>query len=388
MLDSLALYIHLPFCSSKCFYCDFNSVIASQEIRDKYLKCLIREMRFYARHPQVQNRPIASIYWGGGTPTLFNIAELSLLAEEIKCNFIIPKGVEWTVEANPGTIDYHKLCELQQAGVNRISLGVQSFDDTLLRTVNRSHTSQEAMAAVELLDRCGISNFNLDLIFGLPGQTIVSYESSLLQAVNMQPQHLSLYGLQVEDGTILEQMIASGDLVLPDEDEELTMFGYGEEILGSAGFHHYEISNYSQAGMECQHNLAYWEHREYLGLGAGAYSYLHKMRFGHPSSPWEYISLWQEKDEPTLIDCEEITPQLEEAESLMLGFRLMKGIDTRCFAKRFGTSFEGKYGGIVASLVQEGLLVRKGNLLQPTKQGQALNNRIGSAFMVDAHEQR
>jgi len=338
-------------------------------------------MRYYAGLPHIAGRPVSSVYWGGGTPTLYDAEDLARIATELKNLFSVAAGTEWSIEANPRTISEDKLHAYGEMGVNRISLGAQSFDDDLLKLIGRRHTAAEIEDAVSLIKSSGIANVNLDLIFGIPTQTLSCYEESLSRAIALSVQHLSLYGLQLEEGTVLTRWVEEGVYPAMDEQLELAMLYRGEELLRAAGYDHYEISNFALPDRECRHNLAYWKHNEYLGLGAGAFSYLEGIRFSHISSPYAFISAWQEKGSPSVEEEEEITPKLQQAETLMLGFRMMSGIDIADFERRFSLSFRERYGEVVDGLLDEGLIEQQGTRLLPTHLGLALNNRIAAAFL-------
>ena len=382
MLPSLALYVHYPFCASKCAYCDFNSIVASNCVRSEYVKALQAEAAFYACDSRIANRPVTSIFIGGGTPSIAQGQDLDALLR-IGQQFQVKVNAEWSMEANPGTLNRQSCATMLRAGVNRLSLGVQSLDDRLLKRIGRSHTADEAVAAVSSVKEAGFRNINLDLIFGLPDQSIANYRHTLERALALEPQHFSLYGLQVEEGTPLYEQDCHGTLNLPSEAETVDMYYLGREMLQRAGYRQYEISNFALPGFECQHNLVYWRHREYLGLGAGAASYVSGVRFTHESKPVDYVQHWKNALVPSIEDQESITPELELGEVLMLGFRLSEGVDIRAINARFGIDFEQDYAETIEKLFYEQLIERSADRLFLSEQGWILANRVCSAFLPD-----
>jgi len=349
------------------------------------------------------------------------------LGEALTRHFTIQPQVEWTVEANPGTLTAEKIQTLRRLGVNRLSLGVQSFDDSLLKIIGRSHSAAEAGNAVALAQKNGMANLNLDLIYGLPGQSVASWRTTLEEALSLGVQHLSLYGLQLEAGTPLAAAVEAGELVLPTEDEELLMYYLGEELLSQAGYRHYEISNYALPGKECLHNLTYWTYNPYLGLGAGAFSCLDLIsfqglyrpqpclnnapldrsplsypglsseqektssltsgedtilvRWGNIGDPVLYTEHWRQASTLALAEREEISPRLAQQESLMLAFRLLEGLSLEDYQSHFGSTLEEDFPGVVQELRGQGLLQQEGQRLKLTSQGVIFNNRIGRAFV-------
>lgn len=379
--DPLALYLHLPFCRSKCHYCDFNSVVAASNLREEYLQALLQEMAYYSRDSRVQGRTFSSVFLGGGTPSYFEGEQLKKLLESCRNCFEIAKDAEWSLEANPGTLSPEKLAILKESGINRLSLGVQSFDEALLKRIGRSHTVAEAEAAVSSIRRAGFSNLSLDLIFGLPEQSLQQYRHSLERAISLKPTHLSLYGLQLEEGTVFYQQDLEGQLQLPDADTEVAMFWLGKELLEQAGYRHYEISNFALPGYPCRHNLVYWHNRDYLGLGAGAASYLDHQRFSHLADPVAYIAHWRKANEPAIAESETMDAEMEQAETLMLEFRLWAGVDADSFRQRFGIDFAKKYQHVLQDLFAEGLIEQEESVYRLSRQGLLFANQVCGAFL-------
>ena len=378
----LALYVHYPFCVSKCAYCDFNSIVASSCLRTEYMQAIEAEASYYAQDARLANRSISSIFIGGGTPSVATGADLDTLLQ-LRRHFKVRDNAEWSIEANPGTIDMQAGTAMLRAGVNRISLGVQSLDNRLLKRIGRSHTAEEAVAAVSCVREAGFVNLNLDLIFGLPDQSIDDYRRTLQQALELRPEHFSLYGLQVEEGTPFYEQDGEGLLNVPSESDTVDMYYLGREMLQQAGYRQYEISNFALPGYECQHNLVYWRHQEYIGLGAGAASYVGGVRFTHESIPAAYVRHWQNAVAPSVEEQELITPDLELGEALMLGFRLSEGISISSFNARFGIDFLQVYGETTEKLLAEGLIERSGDRLFLSEHGWILANRVCSAFLPD-----
>ena len=298
MKKEFGIYIHIPFCRQKCFYCDFPSFAGREKKIDKYLQALEQEFallrqRLYqkdnVRDTESKFAP-RTIYIGGGTPTALNAHQLKKLLEIVQKYVTVAKAEEFTVEMNPGTVDREKLLLLQQAGVNRLSVGVQSFDDHCLQKIGRIHTAQDAVNTIELAHNLGFDNISLDLIYGLPQQDREILTQSVERALTLPVQHISIYGLQLEEGTAFQRMADMGKLQLPTDELVETMHDYIVEKLPEAGYQRYEISNYALPGYESKHNLSYWQDVDYLGLGSGAHSYWQGTRYENPRSIDDYIS--------------------------------------------------------------------------------------------------
>ena len=298
MKKEFGLYIHIPFCRQKCFYCDFPSFAGREKKIDRYLQALEQEFALLRQRVNPKDNAIdteskfapRTIYIGGGTPTALNAHQLEKLLEIAQKYVVVAKAEEFTVEMNPGTVNKEKLLLLQQAGVNRLSVGVQSFDDHCLKKIGRIHTAQEAVDTIELAHNLGFGNISLDLIYGLPQQDREILTQSVERALTLPVQHISIYGLQLEEGTAFHRMEALGKLQLPTDELVETMHDYIVEKLPEAGYQRYEISNYALPGYESKHNLSYWQDVDYLGLGSGAHSYWQGTRYENPSSIDDYIS--------------------------------------------------------------------------------------------------
>jgi len=382
-MDAVSLYIHIPFCRAKCAYCDFNSYPGLDHLFEKYVCALQTEMRWGSWRRSLK---VKTIYLGGGTPTVLLLTFLDEVLNACREHFIVAEETEITVEANPGTVDGSYLAGLLEMGVNRLSLGAQSFRDDELRLLGRIHTAAQAVESYRLARQAGFGNVNLDLIYGLPRQTLSSWQATLRQTIHLRPDHLSLYCLTVEDDTLLGERIARGELPVPDPDLAAEMYTLAEEALDRAGYVHYEISNWAQPGHECYHNLTYWRNRSYLGLGAGAHSYFDKKRWYNVLSPAEYNARlqadWQGPFLPSVKEVEEIDETLEMAETMILGLRLVEeGVRLVDFRERFGRELMDVYGREIGEMRQAGLLEVDGERVRLTARGRLLGNEVFQRFL-------
>lgn len=381
MNNGLAVYVHIPFCLRKCYYCDFNSYPGfSPSSQEEYLRALEAEMERRGARPEVAGRLVTSVFIGGGTPTVLAGCQLAGILGALHRRLLIHSEAEVTVEANPGTVDYWKLRELRLAGANRLSLGVQCFDDLVLRRIGRIHGVSEAREAVAAAREAGFQNLNLDLIFGLPGQTVASWEETLRQAIDLGPEHIAAYALKVEEGTPFYEAQQRGELDLPGEDAEEKMLDLTVSVLSEAGYSRYEISNYVRPGYESRHNLVYWRNLEYLGLGAGAWSYLSGERFHNVQSPDDYVRAIASGADPQAWG-ERLDGDQQISETVMMGLRLAQGIDLREFRERFGEGIEDRFAQEIARLVESGLLEQVGARLRLTERGLKLGNLVFREFV-------
>jgi len=381
MRQSIGLYVHIPFCVKKCAYCDFNSYASLEPLFASYVSALAEEMRLLiAGWGPLRGR---TLYVGGGTPTVLPLLLLTDVLAACRANFNVAVGAEVTVEANPGTVDEGYLAGLRAAGVNRISLGVQSFDDGELRLLGRIHNADQAQQAYHQARAAGFRNVNLDLIFGLPGQTVGRWRATLQQALDFGPEHLSLYALTLEEHTPLAGRIARGELPAPDDDLAAEMYELAEAELAHAGYVHYEISNWARPGFECQHNLIYWRNQPYLGLGAGAHSWSAGCRWANVCVPQTYIEEMTGGHQP-VAEHEVIGTALEMAETAILGLRLVEeGVNLGAFRARFGADFAAVYEREVRELVDLGLLEATPNRVRLTRRGRLLGNQVFQCFLPD-----
>lgn len=377
---NLGLYIHIPFCLRKCLYCDFPSVAGREELYDTYITALGRE--FAGWGGVLSGCEVDTVYVGGGTPTALPAGLLARLGDILRAYVPMAAVEEFTVEANPGTLTAEKLAVLRAAGVNRLSLGVQAFDDKVLMAAGRIHSADEALAAVELAAAAGFANLSLDLMYGLPGQSLASFRSGLRQAVALPVSHLSVYGLKVEEGTPFACRQAKGELPLPDEDEEEAMYELATTFLPDCGLDRYEISNFARSGAACRHNLKYWRYRPYLGLGAAAHSFWQGERLANIAAVDEYIRLVLAGELP-LAGRERPDRLTAMAEYAFLALRTAAGLDYADFAACFGESFGDRYGGTVADLAGRGLLTARADGIRLTAAGMKYGNVVFASFLPD-----
>lgn len=361
MKPELGIYLHIPFCRRKCLYCDFCSFPAtSEELRAAYTDALCREMRSYREAARAYT--VDTVYIGGGTPSCLSVTETERLLACLYDNFDISAGAEVSSEVNPATADEEKLRVWRGLGINRLSVGVQSFDDGELRALGRLHTAGEAVAFVAAARRAGFENIGLDLMYGIPRQTPESFAATLARAVSLSPTHISAYSLQVEEGTPFFERRDTLDI--PDDDANADLYDLCRATLETAGYAQYEISNYAKDGYQCRHNLRYWRMSPYIGMGVAAYSYFEGVRYGHDRDLPAYLA----SDFASHPAGEPLNAAEREYESVMLGLRLAEGIDDRAFALAFGYTFSEKYGARLAPYAAAGLVKR-------TEHGYALTPR-------------
>lgn len=389
MKKEFGLYIHIPFCRQKCFYCDFPSFAGREKKIDKYLQALEQEFallrqRLYQKDnvgdTEAKFAP-RTIYIGGGTPTALNAPQMAKLLEIVQKDVVVAKAEEFTVEMNPGTVDREKLLLLQQAGVNRLSVGVQSFDDHCLQKIGRIHTAQEAVDTIELAHNLGFDNISLDLIYGLPQQNMEILTKSVERALNLPVQHISIYGLQLEEGTAFHRMEALGKLQLPADELVEAMHDYIVEKLPEAGYQRYEISNYALPGYESKHNLSYWQDVDYLGLGSGAHSYWQGTRYENPRSIDDYISALEAGRLPANVE-EQVDRQAHMEEYCFLGLRTAAGIDKNLFQQKFAVDLFAVYGRTIEKLVAQDLLQHTAKGIALTPLGMKYGNQVFGEFLL------
>jgi oxygen-independent coproporphyrinogen-3 oxidase len=374
----VALYVHIPFCLSKCAYCDFNSYDDRAGLCDAYTDALIQEIDLAGPGS------VRSIYIGGGTPTVLPLFHFERILEAIARRCALLAATEITAEANPGTVSPAKLEGLRALGVTRLSLGVQSFVEKELRLLGRIHSAPEAIQVFQAARRAGFDNLSLDLLYGLPGQSLGSWRASLEQALALQPNHLSLYALTLEEGTPLAADISRGRLPAPDPDLAADMYELAQEMLSIAGFHHYEISNWAQSpDLMCQHNLTYWHNEPYLGIGAGAHSWRYRRRWSNLLVPEAYIQRVCSGLDPTAAE-EMIGPELEMGETMMLGLRLLaEGVTFARFQARFGLDLRAQYAGQLEELTELGLIHTTEERVVLSDRGRLLGNQVFLRFLGD-----
>ena len=399
----LELYIHIPFCAKKCAYCDFLSFPGNVQMQREYMEQLGEEIRLQAA--SCSEYQVVSIFIGGGTPSILNASDLLELMETLKTSFTILPEAEITMEANPGTVKLDSLKDYRAAGINRISLGLQSADDTELGYLGRIHTFDEFLKTYQRVRMAGFSNVNVDLISAIPGQTLDSWKNTLKKLTMLKPEHISAYSLIVEEGTpfydrygahveLSDDCLTSDERrrlmalpELPDEDTEREMYYLTQTLLAEQGYERYEISNYSRPGFECAHNIGYWTGTEYLGLGLGSSSYIDGCRFHNTSDFKEYTTahLDQEEDFQKCLrqEFETLTREERMEEYMFLGLRLMRGVSALGFITRFGQSIRSIYGSILDQLAADGLLEYVSGYYRLTERGIDLSNYVMSKFLLN-----
>lgn len=371
--QGIGIYLHIPYCLSKCPYCDFNSVAASAWPEAEYVAALERELATYAQDEVFSGAHISSVYFGGGTPSLFAPRSFERILERIEQLWGLPSGVEVTIEANPGTVDFPKLAALRAAGINRLSFGVQSFQPKYLALLGRIHSATEAIAAVEAASRSGFTNLNVDLIYALPGQTEAEWEDDLRQACALGPTHISAYNLTYEEGTPFAAWRRNGRLVPVGEDTEIQLFQLTEHYLRARGYERYEISNYARRHAACRHNLGYWKSSAYVGVGAGAHGFqprggLHGWgyRWANERAPHRYLRAVEERGHAR-VAVEHRDRKTAAGEFVFLALRCVDGVNAAEYCRRFGQRLEEDFP-VIAELEGSGLL-------EVTAQGWRLSSR-------------
>ncbi|MGB9804196.1 radical SAM family heme chaperone HemW [Desulfofundulus sp.] len=378
---AISLYIHVPFCLRKCRYCDFVSYSYDPEAACRYRVALLREMALYHERLGPEERRLKTIFIGGGTPTCLPEEDLAAILEGCSRYFQWLPGVEVTVEANPGTVDLSKLRTLRCAGVNRLSLGVQTCSDHFLRLLGRVHSFNQAVEAVILARRAGFDNLNLDLIFAIPGQTVANWQHCLRKVLSLRPEHISAYSLQLEEGTPLAREVAEGRILPCEEETELAMYREVIDFLVDRGYEHYEISNFARPGYRCRHNLTYWHNEPYLGLGPAAHSCLGDERFYNTGSLEEYEARLLAGELP-VAGRERLSRDTMMAETVFLGLRLIEGLDLARFESRFGKNIEEVFGEQIKKLSRLGLLKIHSKHLKLTARGLPLANAVFREFVL------
>jgi oxygen-independent coproporphyrinogen-3 oxidase len=419
MDDGIGLYVHIPFCETKCPYCDFNTYSGIEKLLPAYVEALNREIACWGN--LLEKPQLVTVFFGGGTPSYAPAGDLASLMAVAGAAFRLRDGAEITLEANPGDVTAEKAAAWLDAGFNRVSMGVQSFDDGLLELLGRRHTAGEAVGAFTTLRSAGFQNCSIDLMFGLPYQSLRQWSDSLDGALALEPEHISLYGLQLEHGTPLEAAVRTGRTQRPDDDLAADMYQLAEERLAAAGYRHYEISNWARPGLESRHNLLYWQCRPYLGVGPGAHSSLLGHRFADMRSPRGYVRAMGvmapessfpgldltevgRPDKPAPADVaasapppirqmvdsgpvafvEETTPQLALAETMMMGLRLDTGVSDSEVRQQFGAGLRDLFGEVIDSLKAANLLREDEVGIRLSERGRLLGNEVFQRFVTAA----
>ena len=384
MTIPLSVYLHIPFCKTKCTYCAFNTYTRLESLVPAFVEALIKEIRV-AGHSQPTQQPAHSIFFGGGTPSLLTPQQVQQIISALRQHFPFTPDVEITMEANPNDLNRPYLSQLREAGVNRLSLGVQSAVDQELKLFARRHDTDQIMGAVSAARMAGFDNLNIDLIYGVPHQTLESWAWSLRQTLALRPDHLSLYALGLEEGTPMRDWVMQGRLPAPDEDLAADMYDLATDVLADEGFEQYEISNWAKPGHACRHNLQYWRNLPYLGLGPGAHGYAGGVRYWTILSPQRYIRVLQDADEqgydyprtPATDEAVVVDQANEISETLIMGLRLTdEGIRWQQFQERFGTDLRALHGPTIDRFVTHHLLETDAEHVRLTRQGRLLSNLV------------
>ena len=396
-MQPIALYVHIPFCETKCPYCDFNTYAKIESLIPGYVSALRTEIEMWAG--LLDGPPVRTVFFGGGTPSYLPSKDISALMATISESFTLKDDAEITLEANPGDFTPDKLSHFLDAGINRLSIGVQSFDDGLLRLLGRRHSAADAVEAHRLARNAGFDNVSIDLMYGLPHQTIEHWRETLARTADLRPPHVSLYALTLEGGTPMENSVSQGTLPTPDPDLAADMYAMAEQQLDALGYRHYEISNWAVEGRLGLHNIVYWRNEPYLGVGPGAHSSLANHRFSNLKPPREYVKrLDNPSGSPTALEgvsgdahaairsipvvdtVEFIDRSLEMAETMMLGLRLDTGISVPEFEARFGASPVDVYREEFDELLPTGLVETVDGSIRLTDKGRFLSNEVFVRF--------
>lgn len=384
----LSIYIHIPFCLRKCLYCDFLSAPAGERERDAYVRTLCSEIRAEAAH--YKDHTAATVFLGGGTPSLLSGKQLARIFDVFRDCYAFSEKPEITMEMNPGTITEEKLEHYAECGVNRVSIGLQSADNTELALLGRIHTWEEFLTGYELCRKAGFCNINIDLMSALPGQTLPSYLETLRKVTALRPEHISAYSLIIEEGTPFYEMYGETDgagnaraaafAPLPEEETQLAMYEETKRLLGEKGYYRYEISNYALPGCECAHNRVYWERGEYVGFGLGASSMAGGRRWSNVRSLADYMELpdGAKKTEPHTLS---VSEQMEE--TMFLGLRMMRGVSEKTFLDTFHRPLDEVYGKVIGKHCAQGLLVRENGAVRLTDRGIDVSNYVLADFLLE-----
>ncbi|MCX6020806.1 MAG: radical SAM family heme chaperone HemW [Chloroflexi bacterium] len=406
--DGVGLYLHIPFCEKKCHYCDFNTYAGMSGLITPYVAALRQEIARWGQALTGPNGPTRArtIFLGGGTPSLLTPEQLASVLDACRAAFALAPDAEVTMEANPGTISTDLLRGFHDAGINRVSMGAQSFNAGELEWLGRIHSVAGIGEAIQNARAAGFTNLNLDLIYGLPRQPLERWETSLREVLAIAPEHISAYALTVEEGTPLGRWVDEGKVPLPDPDLAADMYLATEAALGAAGYEHYEISNWAKPGRACRHNLIYWENEPWIGCGAGAHSFLPGLRFADVRLPNHYLQQMRRLAESPVPDLswavtqrgvteeqlkavgpvtmlDPLDRRMERGETMMLALRLAQGLDPAVFAGRFGESLDAAFGDTIRELEGWGLLEWNEGRLRLTDRGRLLGNEVFVRFLGD-----
>lgn len=378
-MEELGIYIHIPFCKQKCFYCDFCSFTNKNEMQEKYVEAVINEIKNITHK---EKYTVTTIYLGGGTPSILNPEYIKNILQEIKSSFKILDDAEITIEINPGTVNEEKLKRYKEYGINRLSIGLQSANDKILKNIGRIHDYKQFEETFFFARKCGFKNINVDLMIGLPTQAIEDVKQTLEKIIQKNPEHISVYSLIIEEGTTIEKLINENKLQLPDEETERIMYWTVVNELKENGYNQYEISNFSKKTYESKHNTNCWKQKQYIGLGTSAHSYLNKKRYSNTNNIEEYIKNIQESNISKNITIhEEQTEESTMNEYMLLGLRMIQGININEFKQKFKTDPTIKYKEILEKLQKENLIQITKTSIKLTKQGIDFGNIVWEEFI-------
>lgn len=377
---AISAYIHIPFCEHICYYCDFNKVFLEGQPVDEYIACLLKEMKLTLEKNPIKKSP--TLYVGGGTPTSLSAGQLDTLLRGINDLFPMETVTEFTVEANPGDLTLDKLQVMKDHSVNRLSMGVQTFDDVLLKKIGRKHTAKDVYDTMDFLEKADFQNVSIDLIYALPGQTLASFRDTLKRAIELDLPHYSLYSLILENKTMFMNWVRQGRLEMPDQEIEGQMFEETMLAMHDTGKFQYEISNFAKPGFESQHNLVYWNNEHYFGFGAGASGYLGKTRYKNFGPIQHYLKPLK-NDQLPIYETEELSRNNQMEEEMFLGLRKKAGISKAHFAEKFGQELTAVYGNVLADLVGKQWLLETKDNVRLTEKGLLIGNEIFEKFLLD-----
>lgn len=381
-MKELGIYIHIPFCKQKCYYCDFISYANKEEKVKEYIESLQKEIELELDRYKNEEYEITTIYIGGGTPSFIDALYIERIINTIKQNYKLHENPEITIEVNPGTINEEKIRKYKDIGINRISIGLQTTKDNLLKQIGRIHTYEEFLNCYQIVQKVGIDNINVDLMLGLPNQTLEDLKESLREVINLKPNHISLYSLILEENTVLEKQVSENELELPSEDIERKMYWETKKILEQNGYIHYEISNFSKKGYESKHNLNCWNQKEYLGFGVAAHSYIKNKRYCNTNNIEEYIKNVQNgKILSNRTICEIQNKIEEQKEYMLLGLRKIQGIDIQEFKNKFIDNPIYIFHKELEKLVKEELIEVDLNQIKLTSKGLDFANLVWEEFV-------
>jgi oxygen-independent coproporphyrinogen-3 oxidase len=385
LLETASLYLHVPFCHTRCHYCDFNTYAGILPLREPYVRALLAEIALAGKmvqHPDGRPRRSRTIFFGGGTPSLLTVSQIQRLLAACFDAFAVDANAEITLEANPGTLNLQQLVGLRAAGINRLSMGAQSFDAHLLQTLGRIHTPEEIVQAIQYARSAGFTSINVDFMFGLPGQTMDHWRDTIEHALELRPEHLSLYSLIVEEGTAFYRWVHEGRITPADEDLCADMYEFADQRLRTAGYVNYEISNWSLPGHHCRHNLIYWQNLPYVGMGAGAYSSFSGERFSNERDPALYIQRLKAHELP-VVEREQIGRVQGMTETAFLALRTAMGLHLPTFETRFAESFAHFVGDRLELVTEAGLLEMQDEWLRLSMRGRLLGNEVFVRLLPD-----